>query len=443
MPKKPKELTALEVKHLGLGTHNLGGVKGLYLRKTPSQEMFFLRYSDSTGRHDFSLGTASIMTLAQARKAAIAAQETIAQGESPIEKRKIARETLRSQVQANQQEEAQNKLTFQKIALEWVCDRAEHGYWAKNMKGEKETRQILEKHVFPMLWNSPIDTISAEHIRSCLEPIWQRIPSTAKKVRTYLQKIFQWAIALKKRKNRENPAMMEGALGILMEPLQKNRKPKQHHAACPVKRLPELIAEMHSYDSMSARACEFSILTATRSQAVRLAQWDEINLEKGTWIIPIEHDKVKAQNRDRTIFLSSQALDLLRNLIRFSESPYVFHSSHGSHFSDAALTMFLRGVHEKRFAQDGIGWIDPIKSAQLGKPCVITLHGTSRSTFRTWAKDDELGNNRRLDQEAVELCLLHSKNDAYNGAYDRAPLAQERRLIMQAWGDYCESLCSH
>ena len=42
MPKKPKELTVLEVKHLGLGTHNLGGVKGLYLRKTPSQEMFFL-----------------------------------------------------------------------------------------------------------------------------------------------------------------------------------------------------------------------------------------------------------------------------------------------------------------------------------------------------------------------------------------------------------------
>ena len=99
-----------------------------------------------------------------------------------------------------------------------------------------------------------------------------------------------------------------------MEPLQKNRKPKQNHAACPVERLPELIAEIHSYDSMSARACEFSILTATRSQAVRLAQWDEINLEKGTWIIPIEHDKVKAQNRDRTIFLSSQALDLLRTL---------------------------------------------------------------------------------------------------------------------------------
>ena len=41
MPKKVSELTALEVKHLGMGMHNLGGVKGLYLRNTPSQSVFF------------------------------------------------------------------------------------------------------------------------------------------------------------------------------------------------------------------------------------------------------------------------------------------------------------------------------------------------------------------------------------------------------------------
>ena len=50
-----------------------------------------------------------------------------------------------------------------------------------------------------------------------------------------------------------------------------------------------------------------------------------------------------------------------------------------------------------------------------------------------------MGNNRRFDQEAVELCLLHSKNDAYDGAYDRAPLAKERRAIMEAWGKYAYS----
>ena len=233
--------------------------------------------------------------------------------------------------------------------------------------------------------------------------------------------------------------MMSGALGILMEPFQKDRKPKQNHAACAVTELPELMATIHQYDSMSARACEFAILTAARSQAVRLARWEEIDLDNSVWVIPLEHDKIKTPNRDRTIFLSSQAKKLLKQLIRFAESPYVFPSSHGSHFSDVALTMFLRGLHEKRLAQDGVGWVDPIKSAKLKKPCVITLHGTARATFRTWAKDDEIGNNRRFDQEAVEFCLLHSRNDAYNGAYDRAPLAKERHAIMEAWGKYAYS----
>ena len=199
------------------------------------------------------------------------------------------------------------------------------------------------------------------------------------------------------------------------------------------------MATIHGYDSMSARACEFAILTAARSQAVRMAQWDEIDLEQGIWVIPLDHDKIKVPNRDRTIFLSSFALQLLKGLVRYEDSPYVFPSSHGSAFSDAALTMFLRGLHEKRLQKDHRGWIDPIKSSKMGKPCVITLHGTARASFRTWAKDDELENNRRFDQQAVEMCLLHAKNDAYNGAYDRAPLAKERRQIMEAWGKYCMS----
>ena len=145
-----------------------------------------------------------------------------------------------------------------------------------------------------MIGADDIELITPERIRECMAPIWQSIPSTAKKARTYTQKIFQWVIALHKRSNRENPAMMSGALGVLMEPLQKNKKPKQHHAACAVEELPRLIAEIHGYNSMSARACEFAILTATRSQAVRLARWEEFDLEKGVWVIPLEHDKIKA-----------------------------------------------------------------------------------------------------------------------------------------------------
>ena len=71
MPKKTTELTALEVKNLKYGTYAVGGVKGLYIRKSPAQNMFFLRYSDATGRHDFSLGSYPALSLAKARKEAV------------------------------------------------------------------------------------------------------------------------------------------------------------------------------------------------------------------------------------------------------------------------------------------------------------------------------------------------------------------------------------
>ncbi len=55
----------------------------------------------------------------------------------------------------------------------------------------------------------------------------------------------------------------------------------------------------------------FAILTACRMKAARLATWSEIDFENGVWEVPPDHDKVKAPKRDRTIYLSEQALEVL------------------------------------------------------------------------------------------------------------------------------------
>ena len=208
MPKITKELTALEVKHLGYGTFSIGGVKGLYIRKTPHQQFFFLRYKDESGRHDYALGNYPEVSVAQARKAAADARASIAKGTNPIDERQSERAARLAAKQAAQAELEQKKQTFEKIANEWVEDRVNHGYWSKNHRGEKDTRQILSRHLFPIIGAKNIDQITPEDIRECLSPIWQSAPSTAKKARTHARKIFQWAIAFHKRKNRENPADM-------------------------------------------------------------------------------------------------------------------------------------------------------------------------------------------------------------------------------------------
>ncbi|WP_425540791.1 tyrosine-type recombinase/integrase [Turicimonas muris] len=281
--------------------------------------------------------------------------------------------------------------------------------------------------------------MTPEMIRDIIGPLWETKTNTAQKALTYLRQIFNWSIALRIREDRENPADLRSALGVLLEPQKRNRREKENHAAISVEELPALYAALDKLQGTSPRACQFAILTASRSKAVRLATWDEFDLENKIWNIPLEHDKMKQAKRDRTIPLSDEAVQLLKDLPRYTGQTKVFLSNQMQTLSDMTMSMVLRRLHKKQKNIDGIGWIDKEKSQRTEKDCIVTPHGCARATFRTWAKDDTIGNNKVFDQEAVELCLLHSKRDVYNGAYDRARLLTERRKIMDAWGKYCIS----
>ena len=54
--------------------------------------------------------------------------------------------------------------------------------------------------------------------------------------------------------------------------------------------------------------------------------------------------------------------------------------------------MFIDGLHKKKLRRRrDWAWIDPHMSAERGKPCRITVHGTALIQHsETWAKDDEL-----------------------------------------------------
>lgn len=450
MPKIVAELTIFQLKKLSEGTHSVGGAPGLKIRITPNNSYFFLRYTAPNGkRRDFTLGQYPLTSLADARDKARDALRLIKQNIDPIDSRQAERQTKK----ASQADNQDSSPCFEKVALMWHKERLEGGFYNNDARAGKTTENILRKHVFPTLGSVSVEKITPNKVLECLKPIWVKTNPTARKARTYISAVLKFAIGKEFRKNGYDSAALHGPLGTLLDPL-KNQIPKsKHHAACAVDEIPLLIKVIHeNYDSMSARACEFAILTAARSKAVRLATWDEFNLEAGTWQIPIEHDKNKSPDRNRTILLSPQAVALLKALPRdiYSSEKHklVFLNSQLKAFSDTALLMFLRGLHEKRLEQDGIGWVDPVESKKEDHPKVITLHGTARASFRTWAKDDRFGNNRKFDQEAVELCLLHEKNNkvtdqAGSGlgtAYDRAMLDNERRLIMNEWGRFCYSL---
>ena len=376
MARTAKSLTALDLKRLKQGTIAVGGVPGLYFRKTKFQTIFILRFTDESGRHDVSLGNYPDMSLAKARAEAVALRNRISHGEDILGERERQRQRKKKKNLASRP----SRITFSQVAFDWIRERSGLGFWDNDETGEERTTRILEMHVFPYIGDVDINKVTVEDVFHVLSPIWNKKRSTASKAKTFIYNVFRWAIAKKICKQRENPGDARGSLGVLLEPLQKHEHICKHHAACPVSEIPRFFADTERYDSASARACEFAILTCCRSKAVRMATWDEFDLRNGIWTIPVEHDKIKHSGRDRRVFLSEQAVELLKSLPRYPGNKAVFPSSRGGFFSDTALTMFLRGMHEARTAEDGRGWC---QSKAILTPNVQRWRDTSKlqSTF--------------------------------------------------------------
>ena len=60
-----------------------------------------------------------------------------------------------------------------------------------------------------------------------------------------------------------------------------------------------------------------------------------------------------------------------------------------------------------------------------------TCHGF-RSSFRDWC-----GNETNFAREPVEHCLAHRIGNSVEQAYRRQDALDKRRVIMNAWADYC------
>lgn len=424
--------TATEIKNIKeIGCHTVTGPKGLQLRVKQKSKTYFLRYTFSGKRKLIRLGSADFISLAQAREKGFELLELLEKGLDPQEEREAT---------AQKNDSAEQKVSFRKCALNWVKERAQNNFWKNNVKGESNTLSRLTNHVLPRIGDMAIEDIQTEDIRNLLVPIWSRSPSTSSKVLADVRSIFRWAIALRIRQNRENPADLSGALGVLLEPYSKSRKQEENFAGLDFHEIPEFVKDISSVRGRTSEMLLFSIFLAARSKAVRNAKWSDIDIENKIWNIPPEDDKVKDKNRSRIIFLNDAAVNLLKKVVRFTDSPYVFCNAFGRAYSDMAMNQVIRKAHARKKLLDGIGWIDKEKSKRTGKEYIATQHATARSCFETWAKDDELGNNKKFDKEAIKLNMLHQRNDPYKGAYDRSKMERERRNMMEEWGKFCTNL---
>ena len=399
MPKKAKELSAVQVKRLTKpGLHSVGGVAGLCLQvKESGARSWILRAVVGKLRRDIGLGGYPEVALAQARERAREARDQIRQGIDPIEARKAARVTLIA--------EQGRRLTFAEAAMQCHATKAP-GF--RNSKHSSDWINSVNRYAVPIIGKLPVADIELPHIVKILEPIWTTKTETATRVRQRIESVLAWATVSGYRTG-DNPARWHGNLEYALPSPSKVRK-VTHFAALPWQDIGAFMADLRKRDGISARALEFLILTAARSKEVRLAPWNEIDLDEKLWTIPAE--RMKAQKTHR-VPLSAPAVALLKALPRFEGSPYVFSAPRGGPLSDMSISAVCRRMK-----------VDAVP------------HGF-RSSFKDWCRS-----STSYADEVSELAIAHASSDATRAAYARDELLPKRTRLMRDWAKFCNTVAT-
>ncbi|AUR10504.1 putative phage integrase, catalytic core [Phaeobacter inhibens] len=415
MPRRAKELTALEVKrlkHPGHGRNHtvaVGGVSGLLLQITPnSGKSWVLRISVGNKRREFGLGSYPETTLGTARDRARDLKEKVREGIDPIAERKAKKSALIA--------EQRRGLTFEAAIEKFLSAKLDQ---FSNPKHRQQWTNTLRTYAQPELGDMLVQDITVRDILRTLNPIWHTKTETASRVRGRIEAVLSWATVAGHREG-DNPARWSGNLSELLPAPSKITK-EVNHPALQIDDVQRWLAALRSMNGMARYALEFTLLTAVRSQEVRGARWDEINLETATWIIPAERMKM---DRTHRIPLSTGALHLLETVPRFEGSPLMFTAPRGGQLSDMTLSAAMKRLHKSELAASETGYVDQ----KSGRPAVP--HGL-RSTFRDW-----IAERTHFPGDVAEMALAHKVSSEVEGAYRRQQMVEKRRPLMQAWSDF-------
>ncbi len=380
---REKCLTAAAVRNLGPGFHADGG--NLYLKVDPSgARRWIVRLTVQNKRRDIGLGSAAVVSLLEAREAALQHRKVARVGEDPLAAKKRSMAVP----------------SFETAAREVYAHN--EGGW-KNDKHRKQWLSSLETYAFPHIGTRRIDKVDSADILRTLDPIWLSKPETAKRVKQRIGMVLKWGIARGHR--TDNPAeAVQQALA------KQDRSKRQHMKALAYSEVSRALATITASKASDATKLAFGLLvhSACRSGEVRGAPWSEVDLERRVWIIPADRMKMK---KDHRVPLSDAAAAVLEKAkaLRRDGCDLVFPSATGKPLSDMTLSKLMK---------------------ELGIAAVP--HGF-RSSFKDWAS--EATNH---PHQVVEMALAHTIQNKAEAAYARSDLLERRRTLMSDWSAYLE-----
>lgn len=329
-------------------------------------------------RTEIGMGSASLVSLAEARETALENRKLARAGGDPLQAKRTA----------------QALLTFEEAARK--VHKIHEPTW-RNKKHAAQFISTLETYTFPRIGSLKVSEVTTADVLAVLQPIWLEKPETARRVRQRIGTVMKWAVANGWR--TDNPAE------AISQALPKHERTQKHRKSLPYDKVPEFVEALRASDAgLSTKlALELVILTASRSSEVRLADWSEFDLEAGVWTRPAERMKSKKEHR---VPLCDRAVEILNEAKTLGPGAgFVFPGTKfGKPLSDMTLLKLTKG---------------------LGYD--VDVHGF-RTSFKTWAQE-----RTNTPRDVSEAALAHVVKDKAEAAYARSDFFDKRRKLMEKW----------
>ena len=370
--------------------YKLTDERGMHLLVTPAgAKLWRLFYRYGGKQKTLALGAYPDVSLTSAREKRDEARRLLAAGIDPSARRKA--------------EKLAQADTFKAVAEEFVAKF--EAKWVPTYAVKVRGRLAW---LYPFVGDRPISEIKAPDLLAALRPLEAAGKAeTARRTRSVAGQVVRYAIATGRAEN-DPTAALRGALAP--------SKGGHHAAVTEPKAFGALLRAIDGYEGepVTRAALRLLPLVFARPGELRHAQWSEIDLDAGQWVIPGARMKMGAAH---VVPLSTQAVALLRELHPLTgRRAYVFPSlrSRDRPMSENTINAALRRLGYDKDTATGHGF---------------------RASARTML-DAVLG----VRVDLIEHQLAHAVKDPLGRACSRTAHLPERVKMMQRWADYCDAL---
>lgn len=265
--------------------------RGLTLEVRPNGRTWYVSYRTRQGtRRQLRLGNTQLLNYTAAREKALAALAEVAAGDDPAKPAVVPQITP-------------TLCTFSQRYLEYV----------KNYKRSWKTDEcLLRNHILPALGDkrlneiSRVDIIELHHGRRSAGAA----PGSANRLLILLRYIFNLAIEWEIPGVTSNPTAK-------IPLFEENNQRERYLSAEEARRLYNAIEQSES--AMLRYIVPMLILTGARKREVLNACWENFDLERRLWRIPLPKS-----GKARHVPLSSGVMQLLKQVPRLPDCPFVF-----------------------------------------------------------------------------------------------------------------------